>query len=253
MVTLKTNDWIIENVDTVLFDKDGTLIDLHFFWGEITQMRALEIIKRYNLPEKLFERFCAILGYNINSKKMQPDGITALYSRVKIIELFSAQLKDLGINIEDADIEKIFDLVSFEFNKNLTNYIKPINEAILFVKELKKLGLKTGIVTSDSLETTNLTIKALGWENLFDVVIGRESSSETKESGVPTKIALKYLDSSADKTIMIGDAPMDSISAKNAGIDKTILLTTGQLNANVLSQFSPFVLDSLKEIKCLMI
>jgi CDP-glycerol glycerophosphotransferase (TagB/SpsB family) len=62
------------------------------------------------------------------------------------------------------------------------------------------------------------TLKQFGWENLFDVVIGRESSNFTKESGEPTKLAIKKLNANPKRTIMIGDTPTDHISAKNAGI-----------------------------------
>jgi len=40
MINLKTKNWQIENIDTIIFDKDGTLIDLHFFWGKRTQLRV---------------------------------------------------------------------------------------------------------------------------------------------------------------------------------------------------------------------
>ena len=89
------------------------------------------------------------------------------------------------------------------------------------------------------------------WENLFDVIIARESCKETKESGVPTKIALKHLKSNPETTIMIGDAPMDYISAKNAGINKTILVATGQISSDELNKTSQFVLKSLKDVECL--
>ena len=88
MINLKASDWSIEGVECVLFDKDGTFVDLHHFWGKMTEMRALEVIKKYNLSQEKFELICSFLGYDINNKKMLPDGITALYSRVKIIEIF---------------------------------------------------------------------------------------------------------------------------------------------------------------------
>ena len=49
---------------------------------------------------------------------------------------------------------------------------------------------------------------------------------------------------------MIGDAPMDYISASNAGIDKTILVATGQVDVEKLKEFSPYVLKSLKDLEC---
>ena len=133
----------------------------------------------------------------------------------------------------------------------MTKYTKPINSAIDFIKKLRSLGIKIGIVTSDSKESTMLTLKHFEWESLFDVVIGRESTKETKESGVPVKMALKLLCSKAENSIMIGDAPMDYISAKNAGIKKIILVATGQIDKNSLFETSQFCLNSLNEIELL--
>jgi HAD superfamily hydrolase (TIGR01549 family) len=181
---------------------------------------------------------------------MLSDGITALYSRVKIIEIFRNNLEEFGINITEEELTEIFDIVSEEFYKEIDKYTKPIDSAIKFIKKLRSFDVKIGIVTSDSIDSTNLTIKNFGWENLFDVVIGRESTKETKESGIPTKLALEKLNSNPENTAMIGDAPMDYISAKNAGINRTILVATGQLTCEELHKTSEYVLKSLGELEC---
>lgn len=253
MVSLKSQKWQIDNIETVLFDKDGTFIDLHYFWGKMTELRVLELIRRYNLSTDLLEKICLFLGYDIISKKMLSDGITALYSRVKIIEIFKRNLEEIGLFVTEEDLTELFDDVSQVFYKEIEKYTKPIAEAVEFIKILKKYGVKLGIVTSDSVESTKLTIKNFHWEDLFDVVIGRESSKETKESGVPTRMALEVLKSNPSTTVMIGDAPMDSISAKNAGINKTILVATGQLGIQELENSSRYVLESLKDLECLKI
>lgn len=249
MIKLKSKKWTLDNIETVLFDKDGTFIDLHYFWGKMTEMRAREVIKRYNLSDSCFSQLCLFLGYDINSGQMLSDGITALYSRVKIIEIFKENLKEIGVKATIQELTEIFDFVSEEFYKEIEKYTKPIEEAIEFIKKLHSKGVKLGIVTSDSVESTNLTLKNFGWKYLFDVVIGRESSSETKESGIPTLIALKKLNANPETTIMIGDAPMDYLSAKNAGINHTILVATGQIKANDLAKTSNYVLDSLRELE----
>ncbi len=248
MINLKTLDWKIENIDTVLFDKDGTFIDLHYFWGKMSEMRSLECIKVFKLNEDVFEKLCLSLGYDRKTGKMLKDGITALYSRPKIIEIFTEDLNKLGANVIENQVEEIFDRVSKKFYKNLPEYTKPIPEAIDFIKKIKSMGVKTGIVTSDSIESTELTIKHFGWENLFDVKIGRESTKETKESGVPVKLALEKINSKAETSIMVGDAPMDYIAAKNAGVNRTILVATGQIEKDDLLKTSKFSLNSLDEI-----
>ena len=249
MISLKTKDWVIENIDTIFFDKDGTFIDLHYFWGKMTEMRCLEIIKRFNLESTLLKTLCLFLGYDLETKKMLSDGITAMYSRSKIIEIFRGNLLELKVETSEGELTEIFDFVSLEFYKELEKYTRPIEEAIDFIKKVKAKGIKTAIVTSDSVESTNLTIKNFGWEKLFDVVVGRESSQETKESGALTRIALDNLKADAKKTVMIGDAPMDYISAKNAGIVKTILVSTGQIEESELKKISDFTTTSLKKVE----
>ena len=248
MISLKTQDWQLDNIDTVIFDKDGTFIDLHYFWGKMTELRVAEILKRYNLPKDNFQELCLRLGYDINSGKMLSDGITALYSRAIIIQIFCKDLKDFRVDISEKELEEIFDYVNTIFYKEMVKYTKPINSAVEFIKKLRKTDVKIGIVTSDSKESTELTLKHFDWENLFDIVIGRESTKETKESGIPVKLALEQMKACSENTIMIGDAPMDYIAAQNAGVEKTILVATGQIDKKDLLKTSDYVLDSLEEI-----
>ena len=248
MISLKTQDWQLDNIDTVIFDKDGTFIDLHYFWGKMTELRVAEILKRYNLPKDNFQELCLRLGYDINSGKMLSDGITALYSRAIIIQIFCKDLKDFRVDISEKELEEIFDYVNTIFYKEMVKYTKPINSAVEFIKKLRKTDVKIGIVTSDSKESTELTLKHFDWENLFDIVIGRESTKETKESGIPVKLALEQMKACSENTIMIGDAPMDYIAAQNAGVEKTILVATGQIDKKDLLKTFDYVLDSLEEI-----
>lgn len=250
MFSLKTKDWKIKNIDTILFDKDGTFIDLHYFWGKMTDMRCLEIIKRYDLSENDLPELALFLGYDNQKCRMIPDGITAMYSRSKIIELFKQNLfEKYHLGISEDDLAKIFDYVSLEFYKNIQEYTKPIDSAISFIKKSYEKGLKLGVVTSDSLESTNLTLKNFSWEYLFKSVVGRESSSETKESGSLTKIALKELNSKPENTVFVGDTKMDYLAGKNAGIERTILVTTGQIDFETLKTISPYVVNSLDEVE----
>lgn len=251
MISLKTQNWQIDNIETVLFDKDGTFIDLHYFWGKMTELRVQEIIKRYKLETNNFERLCFCLGYDMKSGKMLPDGITALYSRSKIIEIFRKNLEDFGVFTTEEKLAEIFDEVSEIFYQDMVKYTKPIPEAIKFINLLKTAGVKLGIVTSDSVISTELTLKSFGWEDLFDIYVGRESSNQTKESGALTKIALEKLNANPKTTIMIGDAPMDYNSAKNAGVDRTILVATGQVAVDELKIVSEYVVKNLSCVEIL--
>jgi len=248
MINLKTNNWEIKDIDTILFDKDGTIIDLHYFWGKMTEMRVNKVIEVFNLETSLFKELNLCLGYDSDAIKMLSDGITALYSRVKIIEIFKNDLLKYGVKTNEQVLTRIFDEVSSEFYKNINEYTKPIDETIDFVKRIRKFGIKTGIVTADSVESSKLSIKNFAWENLFDVVIGRESTKGTKESGEAVCLALSQLHSESSNTIMVGDAPTDYIAAKNGGVNTTILLSTGQVSIDELQKTSKYTAISLKDV-----
>lgn len=249
MVVLKTSNWQLENIETVLFDKDGTFIDLHYFWGKMTELRIKEIMRRYNLHDECFAELCLMLGYNVLTGKMLSNGITAMYSRSVIIEIFCKDLNNIGIPVIQKELEEVFDNVSKVFYLEMEKYTKPIDSAILFIRRLKENNIKVGIVTSDSLESTHLTLNHFNWTELFDVVIGRESTVETKESGVPVVLALEKLGAKPGTTVMVGDAPMDYHAAKNAGVKNAILVSTGQIERSELSHISPYTVELLSEIE----
>lgn len=249
MISLKTKNWQIDNIETVLFDKDGTLIDLHYFWGKMTELRASAVINKYGIDNSFFNKLCLFLGYDVDLKKMLSDGITALYSRSKIIEIFKTNLEELNIFALTSELENLFDEVASDFYENISEYTKPIDTAIKFVNKLQKTGVKMGIVTSDSVISTDLTVKQFNWQKYFEVVIGRESHPDSKESGKPTILALQKMNAIPKTALMIGDAPMDFISAKNAEIEKIILVATGQIEKEKLLKTSKYVCQNLDEIE----
>ena len=48
---------------------------------------------------------------------------------------------------------------------------------------------------------------------------------------------------------MVGDAPMDVISAQNAGIEQTILVASGQIPIETLKKHSSYTIDNLENIE----
>ena len=58
MADLYAKNWIIKNVDTVLFDKDGTFIDAHVYWGRIIELRIQAVMNFYQIDDKYFDELC---------------------------------------------------------------------------------------------------------------------------------------------------------------------------------------------------
>ena len=118
-----------------------------------------------------------------------------------------------------------------------------------FFEKLKTANVKMAVVTSDTYSHTVETLKYLGIENYFECVVGCDCLPYPKKSGKPALFALDKMQMSGNKTIVIGDAPMDALMAKNADIKASILVTTGQVPKDELLSYSPYVVDCLSEIE----
>ncbi len=248
MATLFTKEWKLENVDTVLFDKDGTFVDLHAYWGRVVERRILAVIKKYALPLEIFDELALFMGYDKSKNKVIPKSMIVVLSRNEIIEKFTQKLIEIGVSTTENEIDDIFEEEHKEFLKEMYDYIKPIKDAYVFFEKLKKAGVKMAVVTSDGHNNAEKTLDFLEISHYFNLVIGKEDSTLPKKTGEPAVIALEKLGSDKENTISVGDAPMDSQMADKAGLKGSILVTTGHMTKEELKEYSKYVTTSLADI-----
>ena len=68
---------LLDNIKAVIFDKDGTLIDIHHYWASMIKIRAsLVALKWFNNNEKdkIESHLIDIMGVNLETGQMKPDG-----------------------------------------------------------------------------------------------------------------------------------------------------------------------------------
>ena len=103
----------------------------------------------------------------------------------------------------------------------------PYND-IDFVKELKRIGCKTGIVTGAPPHIASLEISMIGEENFDCVVIASESRGiRPKPDAHGIEEALRFLNTQNNEAMYIGNAEEDILAARNANV-LDILLIRGE-------------------------
>lgn len=248
MVSLYTKDWELNGIETVLFDKDGTFIDSHIYWGRIITLRVRAVMDFYNIEDEYFDELCLSLGYDTTNKLLVEKGPIALLAREAVINSLIAQLKKYNIKADSDKIANIFNDVHSEFLKEIYDYVKPIKDAEVLFKSLKEHGVKLAVVTSDIKANTNAILERTKLAHYFDLVIGKDDCTKAKRTGEPALIALKMLGANPQTTISVGDAPMDYEMAKNAGLKGSILVATGQIPVNKLKELTYTTVHTLKEV-----
>jgi HAD superfamily hydrolase (TIGR01549 family) len=237
----------LNNIESVIFDKDGTLTDVHSYWGRIIELRAKALQEHFNLPYPAQVLLEECMGLDLINERLRPEGPIALVSRKIVIEKVIECLSTYR-NALVSEIETIFTEVQAEFEKEIYDYIKILPGVKPFLYKLEAAKIKMGIVTSDSVVSTQKVLSYLGINELFSYIVGRESCAETKETGIPCKKALELGNLNPATTITIGDSPVDLIMAKQNHLLGSIGVTTGQASKKALREHSRYVVESLGDL-----
>ncbi len=248
MITIKTTSWEIDDVDTVFFDKDGTLIDSHIYWGRIIEKRSKALIDALRLDASLYTGLCRRMGLLIETGKLLPEGPIALVSREEVIKLVFQYLTEIGVVVSVGGITDIFLKVHTEFLKEMMDYVKILPGVVSLLEKIKKKGVKTAIITTDSIKNTEKIMDRLNIKRHFDLCIGKETTVEPKISGVPALIAMQSLQTGPETTVCVGDSPMDIIMCRNAHCKAGIGVALGQVMYEDLLKETRFVIHDYSEL-----
>lgn len=249
MVSICAEDWKLEDVAGVIFDKDGTLIDSHAYWGEIIRRRAAALASRLGGGPGLEPALVRTMGYDGGLGRLLPEGPIALKSRDEVIKAVLACLGKAGLGMSGEEVGAVFSSVHSEFAGGMAAFVKALPGAAGLLRSLKAGNIPCALVTSDSAAASEAILRQLGLAEFFPVVLGRESSPEPKESGKPGLAAAGLLGLPPDRVVCVGDAPMDVLMAERAGLKAAVAVATGQVPLADLRRLTPYTVNALTDLK----
>ncbi|MDD2384493.1 MAG: HAD family hydrolase [Sulfurospirillaceae bacterium] len=173
---------------TILFDLDGTLID-----------STEAIIESFGVA---YDTFTRLTPAEDEIKKLIGHPLDMMFT------MLGVQYKEVDSYV--SAYKGHYRLIS----RAKTTLLPLAKEAIKQASCIANLG----IVTTKTAQYSEELLEHLGVMQYFDVLIGRESVDNPKPHPEPILKALKHLKADATRTWMVGDTPMDLISAKEAGV-----------------------------------
>lgn len=241
----------LDDIKMVIFDKDGTLIDVHHYWCSMIEYRAkffIEKLKDENInSEALYEDLIDSLGIDLESKRMKPEGPVGIKPRTFIIEVaLNTILKYVDNYTKEAAIDVFAEVDEYSKSK-LSEIIKPLNGVIEFLEALKQNNILSSIATTDITSRAILAMKNLNLEKNFIDIVGADLVINAKPNSdlvdfIVNKNNLKY-----DQVVVIGDSMADLNMAKNAKC-KFIGVKTGLFN-NEFIELSDLIINDLTELR----
>ena len=185
------------NIDAVLFDFDGTLVEINIDFTEMKK-KVLSLGLEYGVSPEA-DLYVLETIENMFDVLSEKDALKA--------EMFKKQAEAIIVDIELSAAEK-----SRKF---------PGADSTL--REIKNRGIKIGIVTRNCRKAVLKSVELAGFT--YDLLLTRDDVKKVKPDPSHLLDALSMLNIEPERAMMVGDQPIDIIAGKKAGMKTAAVLS----------------------------
>jgi phosphoglycolate phosphatase len=232
---------ILDAVDLVVFDKDGTLISFEAMWSGWTLElgNRLEIATRRPVAGDVF----ATIGYDPTSNRVLPGGPLAVATMGEIEELVGAVLRRWCPSVSAA--RRI--LAEAWVEPDPVERAVPLGPLVEIFSAVHDGGRRIAVATTDDRRPTEATLSALGIAELVDDILCGDDDGPIKPAPAALLATATRLGVAIARTAMVGDTPADLRMARGAGA-RSIGVTSGVGSAGELAVDADLLVESVADL-----
>jgi HAD superfamily hydrolase (TIGR01509 family) len=248
MIDLLINSKAIHDVGLVIFDKDGTLIELYHYWSQMVALRARLICEALGLGKEHAAGLEWALGVDEKAGRLRPDGPVGLKKRELVIKAATDYLDRIGLPDVQGICAQAFEQADEISREKLPQLVRPIRGAAALLESLRVHGCRIAIATVDRSERARLAMDCMGCGDQIDLVVGAEQVARPKPDPEMIHRILATLNVDRSQAVMVGDALNDVRMGANAGLKASIGVLTGFATAEQMRPLTPFIARDVSEL-----
>ena len=236
-------------IELIIFDKDGTLMELHHYWAEMSALRANLITEKLGLSSDQRLQMLFAMGVDAKHKKLLSKGPVGIKKREVVMQAAIDYLTSIGHKGSQSICQEVFEDVDRISTTILDKLVIPIPGAGELIDLLSKNECKIAIATTDRSYRAELAMKTMGFDKNIDLIVGADCVSEPKPSPEMINYILDKIKVEKSHALMVGDAITDIEMGISAGLTGTVGVLTGQTSKDKLEKITPFIFESVAQIK----
>lgn len=239
------------DVQLVVFDKDGTLIDFHELWGRRVEASVEALVCALDGGEDLCGHLFRGLGYDRVKRLTLSSGPLATAPMAKIATVVAAVLYQHGLSWEHAETSVAGTFLP-RFGAPLSaEAIRPRGDVAGLFNRLVQAQLRLAVATTDDRGPTAETLRLLAvHEHIEYLRCGDDLGMPAKpDPGVLHEIGQR-LGVAPSRIMMVGDTPGDMMMARQAGC-VAVGVTGGAGQRDDLAPHADVVIESLESLEAM--
>ncbi len=248
MPTLFVDSVPIPDIDLVVFDKDGTLIELYHYWSQMVFLRVKLICEALRIDPAHEAGLRWALGVDEKAGRLRPEGPVGLKKREVVVQAGVDYLGGVGCPGTHQACVAAFERADEVSGRELQRFVRPVRGAVELLGALKRAGCRVAVATVDVSRRARLAMEFMGMGDTLDLIVGGEEVSRSKPDPEMLHLILERLGVDRSRAVMVGDALNDVQMGLNAGLKAAIGVLTGFATADQLRGLTPFVARDVSEI-----
>jgi phosphoglycolate phosphatase len=225
-------------IKAVLFDKDGTLIDVNRTWIPLyREMLSEEFKVSVDGADALLTK----AGYDRDSNSFLAGSILAGGTTRQLVGIWWPMLDAAQQAAKARHID-------VHYAPRAREYLKPLMDLGPIFTALQAAGLRLGVATNDSFFSASGQMQKLSVDHFFESIIGADSVEVPKPSGQMIRQFAARTGLKPSEIAMVGDNIHDLEEAKNGGAGLGIGVLTGNAQRHHIEHAADHVFDSIAEL-----
>jgi phosphoglycolate phosphatase len=222
----------------ILFDKDGTLIDVNGTWVPVYRQMLCE---QFAIGVDAANAMMRLVGYDPSTDRFAANSVLASGTTRQLIEVWWPGLT------EAETLGKIR-MLDVGYAPLARSVLKPLMPLAPLLNDLKSMGFHVGVATNDSHCSACNHMSHLGVFDLFDEVIGADSVAAPKPSGDMIRKFAATTGLDLAEIAMVGDNSHDIDEARNGGAGLAIAVLSGNASREDIAHLADHTLDSISTL-----
>ena len=229
-------------IKAILFDKDGTLIDVTRTWVPAYREVLSEL---FGSDAGRVEELLIAAGYDPAKGGFRAGSTLAGGTTRELIDIWWPGLDAHTI------LEKIH-LLDVEYRDVALKHLKPLMPLEPILMSLRNAHYRLGVATNDTPSSAASHLHELGVSGIFDMIVGADTVMAPKPAGDMVRAFAEGVRVKPGEVAMVGDNPHDMEEARNGAAGLAIGVLSGNSGHGDLDHLADHVIPSIAHLEALL-